>query len=37
MGLGLRGRILLLVLVALTPPTVIAVTVAVEERRAREA
>jgi signal transduction histidine kinase len=32
MRLGLRGRILLLVLVALTPPTIIAVAVAVEER-----
>ena len=37
MQLGLRGRILLLVLVALAPPTVIAVVVAVEERNeARE-
>ena len=37
MQLGLRGRILLLVLVALAPPTVIAVIVAVEERNeARE-
>jgi len=32
MRLGLRGRILLLVLLALTPPTVVAVTVALEER-----
>jgi signal transduction histidine kinase len=32
MRLGLRGRILLLVLVALTPPTVIALAVAFEER-----
>jgi signal transduction histidine kinase len=32
MRLGLRGRILMLVLVALAPPTVIAVTVALEER-----
>ena len=32
MRLGLRGRILLLVLVALTPPTVVALTIAVEER-----
>jgi signal transduction histidine kinase len=37
MRLGLRGRILLLVLVALLPPTIIAVIVAVEERNeARE-
>jgi signal transduction histidine kinase len=37
MSLGLRGRILLLVLVALAPPTVIAVAVALEERgEARE-
>jgi signal transduction histidine kinase len=37
MRLGLRGRILLLVLVALAPPTVIAVIVALEERNeARE-
>jgi signal transduction histidine kinase len=37
MRLGLRGRILLLVLVALAPPTVVAVIVAVEERNeARE-
>lgn len=37
MRLGLRGRILLLVLVALAPPTVIAVIVALEERgEARE-
>jgi signal transduction histidine kinase len=37
MQLGLRGRILLLVLVALAPPTAIAVIVAVEERNeARE-
>ena len=37
MRLGLRGRILLLVLVALAPPTVIAVVVALEERNeARE-
>ena len=32
MRLGLRGRILMLVLVALAPPTVIAITVALEER-----
>ena len=32
MRLGLRGRILLLVLVALAPPTVIALIVALEER-----
>lgn len=32
MRLGLRGRILLLVLVALTPPTVMALGVALEER-----
>ena len=32
MRLGLRGRILLLVLLALTPPTVVAITVALEER-----
>src|SRR5829696_8277268 len=32
MRLGLRGRILLLVLVALAPPTVIALVVALEER-----
>jgi signal transduction histidine kinase len=32
MSLGLRGRILLLVLVALAPPTAIAVIVALEER-----
>ena len=37
MRLGLRGRILLLVLVALAPPTILAVIVAVEERNeARE-
>jgi signal transduction histidine kinase len=37
MSLGLRGRILMLVLVALAPPTVIAVVVALEERsEARE-
>jgi signal transduction histidine kinase len=37
MRLGLRGRILLLVLVALAPPTVVAVVVALEERgEARE-
>jgi signal transduction histidine kinase len=37
MSLGLRGRILMLVLVALVPPTVIAVVVALEERtEARE-
>ena len=37
MRLGLRGRILLLVLVALTPPTVIALIIALGERReARE-
>jgi signal transduction histidine kinase len=37
MQLGLRGRILLLVLVALAPPTLLAVMVAVEERNeARE-
>src|SRR5215213_10134304 len=37
MSLGLRGRILMLVLVALAPPTTIAVIVAVEERsEARE-
>ena len=37
MRLGLRGRILLLVLVALTPPTIVAVVVALEERNeARE-
>ena len=37
MQLGLRGRILLLVLVALAPPTVIALVVALEERHeARE-
>jgi signal transduction histidine kinase len=37
MRLGLRGRILLLVLVALAPPTVIALIVALEERHeARE-
>jgi signal transduction histidine kinase len=37
MRLGLRGRILLLVLLALTPPTVVAVVVAVDERKeARE-
>ena len=37
MRLGLRGRILLLVLVALAPPTVVAFTVALEERNeARE-
>jgi signal transduction histidine kinase len=37
MQLGLRGRILLLVLVALAPPTVIALIVALEERQeARE-
>ena len=33
MRLGLRGRILLLVLVALAPPTVIALIVALEERQ----
>jgi signal transduction histidine kinase len=33
MSLGLRGRILMLVLVALAPPTVVAVLVAVEERQ----
>jgi signal transduction histidine kinase len=32
MGLGLRGRILLLVLVALAPPTIVALVVALEER-----
>ncbi len=32
MRLGLRGRILILVLVALAPPTAIAVIVALEER-----
>ena len=32
MRLGLRGRILILVLLALAPPTVIAITVALEER-----
>jgi hypothetical protein len=37
MRLGLRGRIMLLVLVALAPPTVIALIVALEERHeARE-
>ena len=37
MRLGLRGRILLLVLVALTPPTVVALIIALGERReARE-
>ena len=37
MRLGLRGRIVLLVLVALAPPTVVAFTVALEERNeARE-
>jgi len=37
MSLGLRGRILMLVLVALVPPTVIAVVVGLEERdEARE-
>ena len=37
MRLGLRGRILLLVLVALVPPTAIAFVVALEERdEARE-
>lgn len=37
MRLGLRGRILVLVLVALTPPTIVAFTVALEERNeARE-
>ena len=32
MGLGLRGRILLLVLLAVAPPTAVAFTVALEER-----
>ena len=32
MSLGLRGRILILVLVALAPPTAIAIIVALEER-----
>ena len=37
MQLGLRGRLLLLVLVALTPPTVVALTIALGERNeARE-
>jgi signal transduction histidine kinase len=37
MRLGLRSRILVLVLVVLTPPTVVAITVAIEERNeARE-